>query len=63
MRRPRPGESAFRCRSCSEWHPYTELNIDADDVPVCNDCYLENPPPEDVDGVFAEVIAHMDVTR
>jgi hypothetical protein len=50
----------FRCEDCRKWFSYLEVNLKANDALVCTFCYLENPPPEDIDGVFAEVMAHMD---
>ena len=55
-----PGPNVFRCQDCGEWCGLIELNLTANDAPVCIACYLENPPPEDIEGVFAEVMAHMD---
>jgi hypothetical protein len=33
--------------------------LDAQNNLVCGECYVANPPPEDVEGIFAQVIAHM----
>lgn len=54
-----PPESSFRCAECRRWLPYEEMNLDANNRAVCNRCYLANPPREDVDGVFAEVMGHV----
>lgn len=49
-----PEHSSFRCSACNCWREYSELNT-PDDRPLCDRCYLADPPQQDVDGVFAEV--------
>jgi hypothetical protein len=33
--------------------------LDAENHLICGGCYLADPPLADVNGIFAEVIAHM----
>jgi hypothetical protein len=52
--------STFRCFDCHQWRGQAEANLDAEMRLVCDACYLAHPPVEDVDGVFVEVMMHMD---
>ncbi len=51
-------DPTFACFACQGLFPPNDANLDAQNH-LCSKCYVANPPPEDVEGIFAEVIAHM----
>ena len=54
-----PPGTTFVCFACHRRVSGDDVNLDAENNLICGECYLADPPPEDVDGIFAEVIAHM----
>jgi hypothetical protein len=50
----------FLCFRCEEIYPTHQIALDVSGRLVCICCYLENPSPVDVDGVFAEVAARFE---
>ena len=52
----KPG--TFVCTSCLARYDAIEANLDAADNLICNACWVANPPEQDVQGIFAEVVAH-----
>lgn len=53
----------FLCFRCEQVFPSHHMALDAHGRVVCLDCYLDNPPQIDVDGVFAEVAARYERER
>lgn len=53
-----PAESLV-CFACRHRFRADDVNLDAHDNLICGDCWVADPPPEDVEGIFWEVIAHM----
>jgi hypothetical protein len=51
--------ATFPCVGCGRIFGGDQANLDAGMSLICDQCYLADPPAEDVDSVFAEVIAHM----
>jgi len=49
----------FRCSACIGRFPPIHANLDAAGKLICGECWVANPPQEDVDRIFAEVMAHM----
>ena len=49
----------FVCFVCHCHSRGNDANLDAEGHLVCGPCYVADPPLEDVNGIFAEVIAHM----
>ena len=54
-----PRGATFVCFACHRRVSGDDVNLDADNNLICGECYLADPPPEDVAGIFAEVTAHM----
>ena len=56
---PCPEGWTFLCFACARRFPPVYANLDAAGKLVCGECWVANPPPVDVEGIFAEVIAHL----
>ena len=54
-----PFTVTFVCFSCQRCFPGVDANLDAASNLICGACYVADPPPVDVEGIFAEVTAHM----
>ena len=54
-----PVDAVFTCFACHHYFRADDANLDAQNHLICGECYVANPPIEDVEGIFAEVIAHM----
>ncbi len=54
-----PLDPTFACFACQGVFRPNDANLDAQNHLICCECYVANPPPEDVEGIFAQVIAHM----
>ena len=54
-----PLDPTFACFACQGFFGPNDANLDGQNHLICSECYVANPPPEDVEGIFAEVIAHM----
>jgi hypothetical protein len=54
-----PRDLTFVCFACHHRFRGDDANLDAESHLICGECYLAHPPLEDVNGIFAEVIAHM----
>ena len=54
-----PLTATFGCFACRKRFRAVEANLDAASNLICGECYVADPPPEDVEGIFAEVTAHM----
>lgn len=53
--------AALLCTNCQAAIVADLAGLDAAGRVLCAECYLADPPAADVDGVFAEVAAHMDI--
>jgi hypothetical protein len=49
----------FVCFACHRRSRGNDASLDAAGHLVCGPCYVADPPLEDVNGIFAEVVAHM----
>ena len=54
-----PPGSTFVCFACARRFGPDHVNLDARDNVICGECWVADPPPVDVEGIFAEVTAHM----
>jgi hypothetical protein len=54
-----PSDVTFVCFACHRPFCGDDANLDAENHLICGECYLADPPLEDVNGIFAEVIAHL----
>jgi hypothetical protein len=54
-----PRDVTFACFACHCHSRGDDANLDATGHLVCGPCWVADPPLEDVNGIFAEVIAHM----
>jgi hypothetical protein len=54
-----PLDPTFACFACHHDFRHNDANLDDQNHLVCGECYVANPPPQDVEIIFAQVIAHM----
>ena len=54
-----PPGATFVCFACARRLRPDHVNLDDGNHPICGECWVADPPSEDVDGIFAEVMAHM----
>jgi hypothetical protein len=54
-----PLDPTSACFACHHDFGPNDANLDAKNNLICDECYVANPPPEDVEIIFAQVIAHM----
>ena len=54
-----PRDVTFACFACQRFFRHNDANLDAQNHLICGECYIANPPMQDVESIFAQVIAHM----
>jgi hypothetical protein len=47
------------CSECKCKVAWSKIELDGDCNVVCRECYLANPPQEDIDGEFHDAVAEM----
>jgi hypothetical protein len=48
-----PLDPTFACFACLHYFRANDANLDALNNLVCGECYVANPPIEDVESIFA----------
>ena len=52
-----PKEFRVPCTKCGDSVPWSEIELDAECNVVCRVCYLKDPPPEDIAGMFHDTFS------